>query len=480
MAVIQMNRVKGVGRLLRYKMLIGFVFFAQLGCSPEVKCEMNGVTVSQGESINDEERALLCRCTSSGLVCEDATDMSIAQLPPRRTSSRPTMRKPRSSRDAGPAIRPIIDAMVKESMDAGLADSGLVGDADVNPTPVPDLGLYTCPPTLIDGTPCPANATMCGYGLGFDCCGERFENERSCTCDSGRWTCQDHVVECRSRMDGDRCARLGRVCSRWNEMRRVEAIGEDEWNGNLAECIAGDMSADWRSRVLTLVNGYRFFAQLNEVTLDDSLNRIAQDCALAQNARGQLTHNLEDDARCFTDDAQHGSKASNLHHMPAVAAMRDYILDPGNRNWMRLLHRQWILANQLGPVGVGSTNRYSCLYVWYGEQGDGREPPWIAWPPPGPFPYDAGHADRTGWTIHSTRVNLSRAELTVSVDGVERPVRFRQLLGEGPAGWALAFVPDGWRSEPGVQYDIRVDGVFGHNWDGPIEYSIEMVDCDAQ
>ena len=59
-------------------------------------------------------------------------------------------------------------------------------------------------------------------------------------------------------------------------------------------------------------------------------------------------------------------------------------------------------------------------------------------------------------------------------------VRFRQLLGEGPAGWALAFVPDGWRSEPGVRYDIRVDGVFGHNWEGPIEYSIEMVDCDAQ
>ena len=131
------------------------------------------------------------------------------------------------------------------------------------------------------------------------------------------------------------------------------------------------------SRVLTLVNGYRFFAQLNEVTLDDSLNRIAQDCALAQNARGQLTHNLEDDARCFTDDAKHGSKASNLHHMPAVAAMRDYILDPGNRNWMRLLHRRGC-GKSIGPRGCGSTIAILVSMCGTENRAASSEPPWIA------------------------------------------------------------------------------------------------------
>ena len=468
-----------------------------LGCGPrEVTCEFQGQTYETGDRISDAQRALICTCTSEGLRCADASG---AALDHRRTSRGQGDELAASNSRGGWQNNGALDAAVDRPgvmMDGGVdvhsadVDSDLDMDVAIDgPAPsgldgaldAPDASLAgasnACPTTIRHGSACPMNEAMCGTGLGFNCCGVRFQYDTVCRCQARRWVCEDDGDTCRQLDNGNDCTRRGQVCARWHEMERVRMVGEGEWNGNVEMCELGHMSDEWRERVLTLVNGYRFLAGLGEVTLDPALNEKAQACAVAQHALGLLEHNLPTSAQCYSEAAREASKASNLHRRPAVAAMRDYIADPGRRNYTKMWHRQWILANQLGPVGVGSTNRYSCLYVWYGVEGDVNTPRWIAWPPPGPFPVGAGVADRMGWTIHSTSVNLSRAQVTVSVDGDTLPVEFRVLEGMGPAGWAIAFVPDGWNSRAGIAYDVRVDGVFGHDWEGPIEYRVEMTDC---
>src|SRR5439155_10823493 len=94
-------------------------------------------------------------------------------------------------------------------------------------------------------------------------------------------------------------------------------------------------------------------------------------------------------------------------------AINAFIEDPGNDDTM--VHRRWLLWEALTRVGLGSTDRYSCIVV------DGRkldvpsdpkrptEPStvtsvrgWVAWPPAGPVPFDVfsvEHLDEIGWTV---------------------------------------------------------------------------------
>jgi len=89
-----------------------------------------------------------------------------------------------------------------------------------------------------------------------------------------------------------------------------------------------------------------------------------------------------------------------------------------------------MLSNYLGPIGIGSTGNYSCLYT--GTSGNaGRQ--WTAWPPPGYFPLQAASdnwnrtLDSTGWSVQSDTINLSGAVVTITLDGTAQPVTVTQL-----------------------------------------------------
>src|SRR6185436_1586987 len=91
--------------------------------------------------------------------------------------------------------------------------------------------------------------------------------------------------------------------------------------------------------------------------------------------------------------------SSNISTSPAVQSVDLYMIDTGNIT--SLGHRRWILSNTLGPVGIGSTNAASCLWVLDGR-GHARAE-WTAWPPAGVVPWEALHlsrsesVDSTGW-----------------------------------------------------------------------------------
>ncbi len=263
------------------------------------------------------------------------------------------------------------------------------------------------------------------------------------------------------------------VCQHWTSER--SALSEGSWSGSVGSCDAGDISDQGRESALTLVNLHRWMAGLAAVSTDSGYNAAAQECALMMHAYGGLSHSPDSSWDCYSSSGADAASNSNISPTPGVEAVDLYMIDPGNTT--TLGHRRWILGNNLGPIGLGSTSSYSCMWVIGGSGGPGND--WTAWPPPGPVPLDAFYLswtdlDQTGWSVQSAAIDLGSAQVTVTADGEDLPVTITQLQ-DGYGGWdvtAFAFFPDGWSTEAGTTYLVEVTGI-----SEPIEYEVEVVDC---
>jgi hypothetical protein len=263
-------------------------------------------------------------------------------------------------------------------------------------------------------------------------------------------------------------------CERWKADRAQ--LGEGSWSGAVDACDPGTMSQDGRDNALRLVNLYRFIADLPPVTEDPVRTAKAQACALMMHANGQLNHTPPMNWKCWTADGSAAAGQSNISSTPGVLGVDLYMVDPGNDTTIG--HRRWLLSNYLGPIGLGSTAVNSCLTVIGGNGNAGK--PWLAWPPPGPVPYQALHVptvpwsdvDQTGWTVQSDSIDLSAATVAVSVGGVDQPVAVNVLGKNYGSAFAIRFVPQGWTAEPGTTYDVALGNVAE-----PISYSVQIVDC---
>lgn len=270
--------------------------------------------------------------------------------------------------------------------------------------------------------------------------------------------------------------RVAAVCDRWSALRAD--LSEGAWSGDVRACDAGDMTDAWRDRVLESINTHRFLADLPPVTRDPGRDAIAQECALMMHANGTLSHNPPASWACYNDTGASGAGSSNIAESPGIAAMDLYMVDFGNESTFG--HRRWFLSNSLGPVGIGSTDRFSCHYVLGGSGSHGAE--WVAWPPPGPVPFEvmdpiltfsAPSVDEIGWTVQSDSIALGDATVGVSRGGESLEVESWSLAAWYGSQHAIAFRPVGWSSEPGATYDVSVD-----TGSRTIEYSVRFVTCD--
>ncbi len=262
------------------------------------------------------------------------------------------------------------------------------------------------------------------------------------------------------------------LCDRWNGDRA--SLSEGSWSGSVGACNAGDISDEGRENALRIVNLYRWLANLPEVDHDASRNAMTQDCALMMHANGALSHNPPESWTCYTGDGASAAGNSNIATGPGVMAVDMYMADWGNETTMG--HRRWILSNGLGPIGLGSTDGYSCMWV-LGGSGSGSNQ-WTAFPPEGPVPWqmmDCSYesTDSTGWTVQSDGISLGGAQVSITTDDDgELPVDVVDLAGGYGSTSAINILPQGWTSQPGVTYHVAVTGI-----SPTIEYDVEMVDC---
>jgi hypothetical protein len=262
------------------------------------------------------------------------------------------------------------------------------------------------------------------------------------------------------------------VCTRWKADRAD--VSEGTWSGDVASCNAGDLSADARTNALRLVNLYRFLAGLPAVTDDPMLDAGDQACALMMRANNTLSHMPPTTWTCYTQAGADAAGSSNISGGQAVSSVDLYMTDPGNAT--TLGHRRWVLSNSLGPIGIGGTDKASCMHTLGGTGKAGK--PWMAWPAEGSIPIQAMTAsrnqsvDKTGWSIQSEKIDLTNAMVTVTVDGASQPVTVTQLDQNYGAKFAIDFIPQGWTSQAGKTYSVSVSGVTP-----AISYDVQFVDC---
>lgn len=262
------------------------------------------------------------------------------------------------------------------------------------------------------------------------------------------------------------------VCQRWTCTR--QQVAEGTWTGSVDACDAGEN--DGEAAAVALTNAYRFLAGLEPVSNDPALESQAQVCALMMHANRALSHYPPQEWACWDPVGAGAASSSNIATAPGVFAVDLYIFDRGANNQATLGHRRWLLAPSLETVGVGSTDRYSCMWVVHSFWSDASS--FTAWPPPGPVPADvvtgvgAGDLDSIGWSIQSNSIPLSASnEVQVSENGVAKSVKVYDLRGGYGSRYAIQFKPDGWSTRAGVRYRVQVVGT-------PIDYTVEPVDCN--
>jgi hypothetical protein len=258
---------------------------------------------------------------------------------------------------------------------------------------------------------------------------------------------------------------------RWNADRAD--LGEGAWSGSVASCDPGDIPQAARDNALRVANLYRWLADLPPITTDDTRNAKAQACALMMTANDQLSHTPPANWTCYGGDGAEAAGSSNIASTPAVFAVDLYMVDPGNPT--TLGHRRWLLSNTIGPTGIGSTDTYSCMWTLGGSGAANAD--WIAWPPPGPFPYEASQLpwtsmDETGWSIQSDTRDFSAATVEITANDEARPVTITVLGAGYGSNSAISMIPQGWTMTIGESYHVRIDGA-----GATIEYDVDIVEC---
>jgi hypothetical protein len=262
------------------------------------------------------------------------------------------------------------------------------------------------------------------------------------------------------------------LCTRWKTDRA--SVSEGTWSGAVATCKPGDLSADARTNALRLVNLYRFLVAMPTVVNDTSHDSDDQSCALMMRANNMLSHDPPTDWLCYSAAGAKAAGNSNISTAPAVASVDLYMYDNGNAT--TLGHRRWMLSNSLGPIGIGGTDRASCMWTLNGSGNAGKS--WVAWPAPGIIPLEAitpAHGtglDVTGWSIQTDAINLANAAVTVTSGGTSMPVNVTQLLAGYGSRYAIRFNPLGWTTQAGKTYSVTISGI-----SPTISYDVQVVDC---
>lgn len=198
--------------------------------------------------------------------------------------------------------------------------------------------------------------------------------------------------------------------SRWDR----QAVGIDTWDrdavlaayvaefdrplpdrgftGDVANCVAGTTSQEFRNSVIQRVNWYRRMAGAHPVTESLDLSRTAQHAALMMAAQGELSHSPGSDWKCYSQTGAHGASSNLSLGRMGTHAIDGYVQDSGSNN-LEVGHRGWILFPQQMAMGTGDVPMgwgYNALYV-LGPRAPTREVRahrgFVAWPPPGYVPY---------------------------------------------------------------------------------------------
>lgn len=263
------------------------------------------------------------------------------------------------------------------------------------------------------------------------------------------------------------------------------------FTGDVAACVPGTTSSEYRDSVLQRLNWYRAAAGLRDVSANAARTLMAQHAALVNLANGNFT--IRPGATCFTTEAEQ-AVAGGLGWLGRTGfdAVDSAVRLDGRHNLRRNL-----LTPHLREVGIGQASdtgyqyRHSFrLATHYGDAWKAVRPQvrevrgFVAWPPAG---FVAADLVPHKWSFSLANADYSRAVVTVADHAGQLPV---SVIGEDDWYREHSLVWEVDTSAAEVQarrptgadhcFTVRLDGVrVGNVAQPPYEYAvctIETVD----
>lgn len=257
----------------------------------------------------------------------------------------------------------------------------------------------------------------------------------------------------------------------------------------------GALSDAGKRSALAMVNGMRYAAGLDEVTLSDEQGNLAQAAAFVSYSIGELTHTPAENrskpaSMSDTDwnDGVRGCCSSNLacgygSLNTAVLAWSD---DSDGSNISKVGHRRWLLNPSMGTAGFGAADGYYAMYA-VDMSGRGTQTG-VAWPARN-MPVEYFHGDEP-WSISvGQRVTKENVAVTLTriSDGKVWTFRGTDAYEASDSGkyfnvdndeygkpGCIIFRPDGVEGyNAGDRYMVEITGAA----DDTIRYSVTFFDA---
>ena len=243
------------------------------------------------------------------------------------------------------------------------------------------------------------------------------------------------------------------------------------WTGNVAGCVAGDTTLDYKNAVTRLVNYYRAMAGVpSDVGLSLAKSAKAQQAALMFDANDALSHTPPSSWTCYTAAGAEAAGNSNIAwasptlNGSSIGAVPMYVIDGGVSS---LGHRRWVLYAKLGELGTGDAPQGNALWVLGGDRSAAVSVPnGVAWPPRGFVPWDSSIAEPSiRWSFSYPAADFSAATVSMNDDaGAAVPVSAVESLPNGYAdntvAWSIGGSGTAWSRYPGdTQLSVTVSNV---------------------
>lgn len=183
------------------------------------------------------------------------------------------------------------------------------------------------------------------------------------------------------------------MCSKYSELfvnRRTKNVFANCFTKGENECDIGVHSEDDILDTVDAMNFYRYLTGIDPVVRSKETKVIEEQMkgAKMMSANNILNHvGWTTDHKCYSDDAARATRSSNIAMGYGCTAntIKGYIDDTGTSS---LGHRLWLLFPPINTLAIGIDGSYSAIRVFDFEQNGKTTADFIAFPPPGPIPYN--------------------------------------------------------------------------------------------
>jgi len=266
------------------------------------------------------------------------------------------------------------------------------------------------------------------------------------------------------------------------------------WNGNLNDCMAGTLSAEYHAAVLKRINFYRRMAGVpDQINFNNASNEKAQAAALMMARNNKLNHKPEppEDWLCYSNLGYSGAGSSNLAlGAYGWSAINLYMKDPGSNNGA-VGHRRWILYPQTQQMGSGDippVSGYSpanSLVVFDEHMWEARpetRDDFVAWPPSGYVPYQIVFPR---WSFSFPKASFSNASVTMTINGSSVPL-VTESISNGYGENTLVWIPyglnnwDNWiKPVKDMRYSVSIQNVYIQSMWKNFSYDVIVFDPET-